>query len=94
MDREARLVQNQESFRYANEKLGELVTRADLGGEVISFLCECADEHCLGRVNLTLADYESGHLLSDSYVILSGHSRLDNEETTEDRGDYLIVQKS
>jgi hypothetical protein len=93
MAREDRLVQNQENFRYANVKLGELVTRADLDGEVISFLCECADEYCLGRIKLTLADYDAAHLLSDSYVILHDHPLLENEDIAEDRGGYEIVQK-
>jgi hypothetical protein len=91
--REERLVQNQELFRYANERLGDIVTRANLDGYVVSFLCECADEDCFGRIELTLFEYEQAHLLSDSYIILVGHRRVVNEDVTEKRDTYEIVQK-
>ena len=91
--RNARLVENQANFRYANERLEEMATRANLGSEVIGWLCECADETCLGRIDLTLVEYEAAHLLSDSYIVLSGHMRVENEDVAEDRGFYEIVQK-
>jgi hypothetical protein len=91
--REDRLVENQEKFRHANERLGEVLTEANVDGNVVDFLCECADEYCLGRIPLTLVDYDAAHLLSDSYVILSGHPRIEDEEIAEDRGSYEIVQK-
>jgi hypothetical protein len=91
--RDARLVENQEKFRSANERLEELASRANVDGEVIGWLCECADESCLGRIDLTLVEYETAHLLSDSYVVLSGHMRVENEDVAEDRGFYQVVQK-
>ena len=91
--REDRLIENQERFRYANERLGQVLTEANVDGNVVDFLCECADEHCLGRIPLTLVDYEAAHLLSDSYTILSGHQRVEDEEIAEDCGFYEIVQK-
>lgn len=54
---------------------------------------ECADESCLGRIDLSMADYDEAHLLSDSYIILSGHPRIDDKEIAEDSGLYEIVQK-
>ena len=91
--REERLVQNQQNFRYANERLQSVVGEADFDGQVVGFPCECADENCLGRIDLTLADYDEAHLLSDSYIILSGHPTIEDEEVAEDRGLYEIVQK-
>jgi hypothetical protein len=91
--RHDRLVQNQEEFRHANERLEDVVSEADLDGRLVSFLCECADDNCLGRIDLTLADYDAAHLLSDSYIILAGHPRVEDEEIAEDRGTYEIVQK-
>jgi hypothetical protein len=88
--REERLAQNQENFRHANERPGEAVSRADLDGNIIPFLCECADELCLGRVPF---QYEDTHLLPNTYVILPGHPRIDGEEVIEHLGTFLIVQK-
>jgi hypothetical protein len=92
--REVRLAHNQESFRYANERLGELVTRADLDGYLVAFLCECADESCLGRVELSLAQYDDAHLLPNTYVILVGHPRIDEEEIIEEHDLFEVVQKA
>jgi hypothetical protein len=91
--REERLAQNQENFRDANERLGEAVSRADLDGNIIPFLCECADEFRLGRIELTLTQYEDTHLLPNTYVILPGHPRIDGEEVIERLGTFLVVQK-
>jgi hypothetical protein len=91
--REETLVMNQQQFRYANERLQDIIGEANLDEEVVSFICECADEYCLGRIDLTLADYDAAHLLSDSYIILAGHPRVENEDVAEDRGTYEIVQK-
>jgi hypothetical protein len=91
--REERLAQNQESFRDANERLGEAVSRANLDGNIIPFLCECADEFCLGRIELSLSQYKDAHLLPNSYVILPGHPRIEDEEVIEHLGTFLVVQK-
>jgi hypothetical protein len=40
-----------------------------------------------------VTDYDEAHLLSDSYIILTGHPRIDDEGIAEDRGVYEIVQK-
>jgi hypothetical protein len=91
--RQERLAENQHQFRYANERLQDAVDEANVDGQVVGFLCECADESCLGRIDLTLAEYDEAHLLSDSYIILSGHPRIEDEEVAEERGLYEIVQK-
>jgi hypothetical protein len=92
--REQRLAQNQENFRDVNKRLGEVVSRAELDGNIIPFLCECADEFCLDRIELSLSQYEDAHVLPDSYVILPGHPRIEGEEVLEHLGTLLVVQKS
>jgi hypothetical protein len=92
--REQRLAQNQENFRDANKRLGEVVSRAELDVNIIPFLCECADEFCLDRIELSLSQYEDAHVLPDSYVILPGHPRIEGEEVLEHLGTFLVVQKS
>jgi hypothetical protein len=87
------LAQNQRSFRHANERLGDALSEAGLDGNVVAFLCECSDEYCLGRIELQLDQYAEAHLLPDTYVILTGHSRIEDEEILEDRGLFEVVQK-
>jgi hypothetical protein len=43
--------------------LGEVVSRAELDGNIIPFLCECADEFCLGRIELSLSQYQDAQVL-------------------------------
>ena len=88
-----RLVANQESFRDANKRLGEAVSHAHKDGHTVAFLCECADDTCLGRIDLSLGQYDDAHLLPNTYVVLTGHPRSAVEDTVEDMGSYQVVQK-
>jgi hypothetical protein len=91
--REERLVQNQREFRYANEKLELLSAEMTDDGQLIPFLCECADDHCLGRIEITISRYADTHEDRHHYVVLPGHPRVEGEETVEDNDYYQIVSK-
>ena len=91
--REERLAQNQEDLRVANERLIDMLDHGALNSRIVPFLCECADDECLGRVELTLAQYEDAHVLPDTYVILRGHPRIEDEEVLEEHGGFMVVQK-
>ena len=91
--RHERLVENQQSFRYANERLQELVGHAAVDGRLIPFLCECSENSCLGRIEATLDDYEDAHFTRDDYFILRGHIRVTGEEIIGERDGYEVVRK-
>jgi len=91
--REEQNAENQETFRYANERLGMLITEAAVDHTLIPYLCECADDRCLGRIELTMAQYEDAHQLLHTYVILPGHPRVEHEATLENHGAFVVVQK-
>jgi hypothetical protein len=91
--RERRRIQNQELFRLANERLDEHVDDLALDGSPIPFLCECADDDCLGRVDLTRDDYEAVRSQRNRYVILPGHATIASEVVIEKNGDYYVVEK-
>ncbi|HEU4449206.1 MAG TPA: hypothetical protein VFR63_04370 [Gaiellaceae bacterium] len=63
-------------------------------GNVIPFICECANGDCRGRVEMTIDDYFIAHLDSYLYVVIPNHPRLEGEATVEDRGQYEIVSKA
>jgi hypothetical protein len=88
--------QNQREFRYANERLSNVLTHpnAGLDGRLIPFFCECADRACLGRITITADRYEGIHLDDRDYVILPGHLRISGEEILEENGYYEVVQKA
>jgi hypothetical protein len=93
MDREARLTENQEVFRTANERLRDTVEDRLTASDVVPFLCECADESCMGRVDLTLADYRLLRSHERRFAMLSGHRRTADEEVIEQRDGYDITEK-
>jgi hypothetical protein len=65
--RESRLERNQDTFRGADERLGDLVGEWVGSEQTIPFLCECPDDECLDAVSVTLQEYErSIRISSDS----------------------------
>jgi hypothetical protein len=92
--RHERLVENQQSSRYANERMHELVlNQAAVDGHLVPFLCECADNGCGGRIDATLDQYEDAHLNRDDYFIVRDHLRVEGEEIIGGEDGYDIVRK-
>jgi hypothetical protein len=92
--RDDKLAENQRLARDANKRLQDVAGRMVEEGRVIPFLCECADDACMGRIEVTLDDYFVAHLGTDRYVLLPGHLRIDEEEVIADHGRYEIVTKA
>ena len=46
------------AFRRGNDAIAHAARRAGVYDRKIDFICECLDIECLGRVPLTLKDYE------------------------------------
>ena len=90
--REQRLVENQQAFRLGNERLrGALETM--VGAEPIPFLCECMDDTCMARVELTLDEYSDVRSRENRFVILRHHPTLPGERVVEENGAYQLVEK-
>ena len=70
---------------------GALETMA--GGDPIPFLCECMDDTCLARVDLTLDEYEGIRRHENRFVIVHDHPTLSGERIVEENGPYQIVEK-
>ena len=87
--------QNQRKFQYANGRfLAVLQNSIAPDGQLIPFLCECADDACHGRVEITVWRYEDIHADERRYVILPGHMRIAGEEIVEENSYYEIVKKA
>ena len=63
-------------------------------GQLIPFLCECADDDCMGRIEITAWRYEDIHTDEGHYVILPGHTRIAGEKILEENSYYEIVKKA
>jgi hypothetical protein len=91
--RDGRRRENQELFRTGNERIGEVARGSGADGGAIPFLCECAAETCLGRIELTFGEYQNVRSKADQFVILPGHARIEGERVLEDNGSFQIVRK-
>jgi hypothetical protein len=91
--REQRGTQNQELFRTANERLEDRVHEYGRDDIPIPFLCECADDACLGRVELTIVQYGAVRTHPNRFVTLPGPPRVEGEKIVEDNGHFHIVEK-
>jgi hypothetical protein len=60
---------SRELLRDVNERVASLASRDE---EILSFLCECADDFCVDQVVLQLARYEEVRD-SGGYVLAPGH---------------------
>jgi hypothetical protein len=89
---EKRLAETQRAFRIGNERLrGALEATAK--GEPIPFLCECMDDTCLARVDLTLEEYEAVRRHENRFVIVRDHPTLPGERIVEENGFYQVTEK-
>ena len=91
--RQERLVENEKLFRKANERLRERAEGIVEPGQSVPFLCECIDEKCMDRLDLTLDDYVRVRSDGEHFVIVPGHPRLDGEKIVEEGNRFLIVSK-
>jgi hypothetical protein len=61
--------------------------------EPVPFLCECADEDCLGQVELTPIQWEVVAAAPNHYVMIAGHQRSEGEEIVGSIREYEIARK-
>jgi hypothetical protein len=61
--------------------------------QLIPFLCECADDDCLARMDMNLADYDDIHRDRDQYAVLRDHRIADGERVVEQRPLFDVVSK-
>ena len=87
--------QRQREFRYANGRFMDVVNgSATQDEQLIPFLCECAEDGCMGRIEITAWRYEDIHAEEGRYVILPGHMRIAGQEIMEENSYYEIVKKA
>jgi hypothetical protein len=89
---DARLAQNEVMFRAVNERIRELAQK--LGDEEACFVCECADETCVDRINLKVSQYDEVRVLPARFFVLPGHEATPLVESVLFRSPgFVIVRK-
>jgi len=93
VSRDERLVQSQQTFRSANERMQTIAAGILRADQLIPFLCECADDACLARMDMVGAEYDDIHRDRNRYAVLRDHLMTDGEELIERRPTFDIVKK-
>jgi hypothetical protein len=87
--RRKRLAANEVFFRELNEKL----ERQTDGSDTLIVVCECADEDCAQRLELTRPEYEAARSEPVLFVVAHGHVDPEIEEVISHTERYELVRK-
>jgi hypothetical protein len=95
-DQQARAAKNQALFREINERIEKL--NADFSAitpDPGDWVCECANESCLGLVQMSLAEYEAVRAAPNRFFIMPDDDHLlpQVERVVERTERYWIVEK-
>ena len=88
-DQARKAAKNQALFRDVNERIEELVGKTWHP----EFVCECADEHCIETLELSLAEYESIRASPIRFPVKVGHDYPEFERVVALSDGYAVVEK-
>jgi hypothetical protein len=87
------LVENQQRFRQANERLYGAISAMTARDAPVPFLCECADDSCVAPTYLTLTEYTGVRSDESSFIIVPGHVTVDKERAVAENERFAVVAK-
>jgi hypothetical protein len=82
-------------FREINERVKQLNEGFSMVLPVGEWICECADDTCVERIELSAAEYEAVRSNGKRFLVAPGdqHVFLDVEKVTERNDHYWVVEK-
>lgn len=92
-ERERRIGKNEALFREVNDRIERVTESLQVTTENLSILCECGDESCLEKVEVSLPEYERIRSDPALFFVLPGHELPDVEDVVEEAPGYYIVRK-
>jgi hypothetical protein len=94
MDERARRIGHNEAlFREVNDRIERVTQSLQVTTERMSILCECGDQSCTERVEVSLPDYERIRADSALFFVCTGHEQPDVEDVVEQTGGFDVVRK-
>jgi hypothetical protein len=85
--------ETEELFRTANERLLKQIENAVPPDQVVPFLCECTDDVCMKRIDMTLGDYRQVRASDDTFAVAPGHAAPRGEVIVAERDAFHVVRK-
>ena len=92
-ERTRRIGLNEALFREVNERVEALAQGFGIEDESIEVLCECGDQKCMDRIEMTLPDYRYVRADSRTFAVLPGHELPDVERVVERQQGFDVVMK-
>jgi hypothetical protein len=92
-EHQRRAGKNQSLFRDVNERVNEVNKEHGLWVTLSDWICECADETCTERIELTPHQYERVREHPTQFIVVPSteHVVFDAERVVEQRERYWIV---
>src|SRR5881398_1611982 len=87
-----RAAKNQSLFRDVNERIEKLSQQFDATG-MLRFVCECALQNCVERLEMTHGEYEVLRRVPTHFAVKHGHEIEAVEETVDYTNRYVVVEK-
>ena len=94
-EQERRAGRNQSLFRDVNERVNDVNKAHGLWVTLSDWICECADETCTERIELTPQQYEEVRNNPTHFIVAPGEEHVipDAESIFEKRGRYWVLEK-
>lgn len=90
--REKGVIRNEALFREVNERIEDVSAEVSRS-EFIDFVCECGEEACIEKIQMSREEYEKVRAVSDHFAIKPGHEHPDFERIIDLRDRYVIIDK-
>lgn len=92
-ERAHRLGLNEALFREVNERIEQVSESLQITTEQLAILCECGDESCTERVEVSTTDYERIRADPTLFFVLPGHEAPEVEDIVEQTRGWDVVRK-
>jgi len=91
--RRERLLKNEQVFRDYNNRRVAFEQDADPDGELVPFVCECADPECIEGMELSMDDFIAGHSAPNRFTVKPGHVYPEGEQVLDTHDRFWVVEK-
>jgi hypothetical protein len=91
--RRERLLKNEQVFRDYNNRRVAFEQDADSTGELVPFVCECADPECIEGMELSIDDFMAAHSAPNRFAVKPGHVYPEAERVLDTRDRFWVVEK-
>ena len=89
----ARLAQNEDFFRELNGQVNAVAEEHGVDSHAYEFFCECSDNACVERVELTLDEYAYIRAEPTRFVVKNNHVIKEIEHVVESVPDHMVIEK-